>query len=79
MCLIALPAMPSRFSAGMLANRDEQCARPSAPVDWWDDPAGILGGRDLQARAVAIHRDGRLAAMTDVQEQPPVCRPAQPW
>ena len=37
------------FPLVLLANRDEQYARPSAPVDWWDDQPGILGGRDLQA------------------------------
>ena len=71
MCLIALAchAVPG-FPLVLLANRDEQYARPRAPVDWWDDPPGILGGRDLQAGGgwLAIHRDGRLAAVTNVRD-----------
>ncbi len=71
MCLIALAchAVPG-FPLVLLANRDEQYARPSAPVDWWDDQPGILGGRDLQAGGgwLAIHRDGRLAAVTNVRD-----------
>jgi len=49
------------------ANRDESHRRPTAAADWWTEPSGILGGRDLEAGGswLAVDRRGRLAAVTN--------------
>lgn len=49
------------------ANRDESHLRPAAGADWWAEPAGILGGRDMEAGGswLAVDRLGRLAAVTN--------------
>jgi uncharacterized protein with NRDE domain len=67
MCLIAWnwhPDNPAQLL--LIANRDEFYARPTAPLDWWQD-APILAGRDLQAGGtwLRVSRTGRLAALTN--------------
>jgi uncharacterized protein with NRDE domain len=71
MCLLAIawkvhPELPLIF----VGNRDEFHAREAAPAGWWDEPAGILGGRDLEAGGswLAVNRGGRLAVVTNVRE-----------
>lgn len=75
MCLIALAvhAVPGQ-SLVVLANRDEFFARESAAADWWQDHPDTLGGRDLSAGGswLAIRRDGRFAAVTNVRQLRPV-------
>lgn len=74
MCLIALAvhAIPGQ-SLVVLANRDEFVARESAVADWWEDRPDTLGGRDLVAGGswLAIRRDGRFAAVTNVRQGRP--------
>lgn len=74
MCLIALAlhAHP-RYALVVVANRDEFHARPSAPASWWDDRPHIFGGRDLQQHGswMALARDGRWAAVTNVRRMIP--------
>lgn len=74
MCLIALAvhAHP-RYALVLTANRDEFHARPSAPASWWDDDPHIFGGRDLQQHGswMALARDGRWAAVTNVRRMVP--------
>lgn len=50
MCVAALAwqAHP-RWRLVAIGNRDEYHERPSAPLAPWDDPAGMLAGRDLRA------------------------------
>ena len=71
MCLIvfAWQAHPG-YSLVLGANRDEFHARPAAPLDWWQDAPGILGGRDLQAGGtwLALARSGRFATVTNYRE-----------
>jgi uncharacterized protein with NRDE domain len=52
------------------ANRDEWRDRPAEPAHWWDDPPGILAGRDLQAGGtwMGITREGRFAAVTNFRD-----------
>jgi len=70
-CLIAfaLEAHP-RYRLVLAGNRDEFHDRPADPLAWWSDAPDVLGGRDLQAGGswMALHRTGRLAAVTNVRE-----------
>jgi uncharacterized protein with NRDE domain len=71
MCLIAFAwdAHPDYLLA-LAANRDEFHARPTAPLGAWSDLPGVSGGRDLREGGgwLALHRNGRLAAVTNVRE-----------
>lgn len=71
MCLIAFAwnAHP-RFPLILVANRDEFHERPTAALAAWDDVPGAYGGRDLVGGGgwLAMHRAGRLAAVTNVRE-----------
>ncbi len=74
MCLIllALHTVPKRPWL-LLGNRDEYHGRPSAPAAHWDDAPNVAGGRDLEAGGswLAVTRDGRFAAVTNVRAGPP--------
>ena len=74
MCLIALAldAHP-RYALVLAANRDEFHDRPTAPASYWDDAPQIFGGRDLQSHGswLALARDGRWAAVTNVRRMIP--------
>ncbi len=61
--------MHPRYPLVLASNRDEFFARPAAPLAWWDGQP-VLGGRDLQAGGswLLLHRDGRLALVTNVRE-----------
>lgn len=71
MCLILLawnrhPA----YRLILAANRDEYHARPTAPAAWWQQPPGILAGRDLAGGGTwcGIDRRGRWAAVTNFRD-----------
>ncbi len=68
MCLILL-AWRTRpdYVLVLAANRDEFFSRPSQAAAWWSDHSDILGGRDKRHGGswLAIHRDGRFAAVTN--------------
>lgn len=70
MCLllIALEVVPQR-PVLLLGNRDEFHARPSAPAAPWAEAPQVVGGRDLEAGGswLALRRDGRFAAVTNVR------------
>jgi uncharacterized protein with NRDE domain len=71
MCLIAFAWQAhADYRLILGANRDEFHARPAAPLDWWPDAPGVLGGRDLQAGGtwLAVARSGRLATVTNYRE-----------
>ncbi|APX92473.1 hypothetical protein BWR19_05685 [Halomonas sp. 1513] len=71
MCLIAFAFHPhASLPLRLIANRDERHARPTAPLARWHDTPAILGGRDLLAGGswLALHRDGRMAAITNVRD-----------
>lgn len=71
MCLIVFDWSPQdAVLLRLAANRDERHARPSAPLDRWQDAPAIAGGRDLQAGGtwMAMHAGGRFAAVTNVRD-----------
>lgn len=57
----------------LAGNRDEFHARPTAPMARWDDPVGIIGGRDLAAGGtwLAAHDNGRFATVTNSRDGAP--------
>ena len=71
MCLLVFAwRSHPRYPLVLAGNRDEFHARPAAAADWWDDPAGLLAGRDLQAGGtwLGVTRDGRAAVVTNYRE-----------
>ncbi len=70
MCLLllALDVVPHRPWL-LLGNRDEYHSRASAAAAAWTDHPDVIGGRDLVAGGtwLALHRNGRLAAVTNVR------------
>ena len=71
MCLLVLAwRSHPEFPLILVGNRDEFHDRPTAAADWWPDPDGVLGGRDLQAGGswLAMNRSGRLAVVTNCRE-----------
>ena len=74
MCLIALAwhAAPG-YPLIVAANRDEYHARPTAPAGFWPPSDLVFGGRDLQDGGswMAVHRDGRFAALTNFRDARP--------
>ena len=71
MCLIyvAWRRHPS-YRLVVAANRDEFHARAAAPAHWWDDPPGLLAGRDLEAGGtwLGLTNDCRFAAITNYHD-----------
>ena len=71
MCLIgfALDCHPD-YRLILAANRDEAYARPTQPAGWWPRQDDVHGGRDLLAGGswMALHRDGRMAAVTNYRQ-----------
>ena len=71
MCLIVLAhrVHPS-YPVVLAANRDEFYARPTRPLDIWEDDPDILAGRDLEGGGtwMGLGRRGRLAALTNYRE-----------
>jgi uncharacterized protein with NRDE domain len=57
----------------LLGNRDEFHGRASAPAQAWIDAPDVVGGRDLEAGGtwLALHRNGRFAAVTNVRNGQP--------
>ena len=71
MCLITFAyQVHSKYKFILAANRDEFYARPTAPAHWWEDHDEIFGGRDLLAQGtwIAIHKNGRLAMVTNYRD-----------
>lgn len=59
------------------ANRDEFYNRPAAPAHVWEQPAGIVAGKDLTGGGtwLGLTHSGRFAALTNVRK-PDVPPPA---
>ena len=72
MCLLALAYKAhADCPLVLIGNRDEAYSRPTAALDRWPGEP-IYGGRDLQAGGswLALNRNGRLAALTNVRQLP---------
>lgn len=69
LALIARDAHPE-LALIVAANRDEFHARASEPVHAWNDPPGLLAGRDAVAGGtwLGVMRDGRFALVTNFHE-----------
>lgn len=73
MCLIAFSlGQHPDYPLVVAANRDEFFRRPTAAMDWWQgaEQPPLLAGRDLLSGGtwLAVSRDGRIAAVTNVRE-----------
>ncbi len=71
MCLIALSWQPDKpHPLVLIANRDEQHARPTAALDFWADAPDILAGRDLQQGGtwLGVQQRGAFAALTNYRQ-----------
>jgi uncharacterized protein with NRDE domain len=74
MCLLLIAHQASAHYPLIVAgNRDEFHRRPAQDAHWWPDKTKLLGGRDEQAGGtwLAIHRDGRFAAVTNFRDAVP--------
>lgn len=74
MCLIALAWQADpRYPLVMVANRDEFFARPTTAMASWPEDPGLYAGRDQHSGGtwLGLHREGRLAAVTNVREPAP--------
>jgi uncharacterized protein with NRDE domain len=80
MCLVVLAYdCHPRYRLVVAANRDEFHDRPAAPLAWWRDVPGLLGGRDLAAGGtwLGVERRGRLGVITNFRD-PATYRPEAP-
>ncbi|MBX3720850.1 MAG: NRDE family protein [Turneriella sp.] len=71
MCLIVLSFRQDvDYPLVLAGNRDEFYARPTTPLDWWQDHASILAGRDLTAGGtwLGVNKRGHFAAVTNYRE-----------
>jgi uncharacterized protein with NRDE domain len=71
MCLLVLAwRCHARHRLVVAANRDEVHARASAPLGRWDDPPGVIGGRDLLAGGTwfAVDTGRRFGIVTNFRE-----------
>ena len=71
MCLIYVAwRRDPTYRLVVAANRDEFHERPAAAAHWWDDPPGVLAGRDLEAGGtwLGLTRGGRFAAITNYHD-----------
>jgi len=74
--ILALDQSP-KYPLVVIANRDEDHQRPSAPADHWLDQPRVIGGRDLihNGTWLAIDRSGRFGAVTNFREGSSTERP----
>ena len=71
MCLLVIAwKTHPRYRLILAGNRDEFHDRPSAPLNWWQDDARILGPRDLKANGtwLGVARSGRFGVITNFRD-----------
>jgi uncharacterized protein with NRDE domain len=71
MCVIAFVCdLHPHWRLLLIGNRDEVHARPSAPLARWDDAAGVIAGRDLEAGGtwMGVREPARAAVVTNVRD-----------
>jgi uncharacterized protein with NRDE domain len=76
MCLLVLAwKTHPRYRLVLAGNRDEFHDRAAAPLNWWQDDARILAGRDQKANGtwLGVARSGRFGVITNYRDlQAPV-------
>lgn len=75
MCVIVVGwRVAAEYPLVVIANRDENFDRPTAPAAFWEEAPGVLAGRDLEAGGtwLGITRNQRFAAVTNYREPPHV-------
>ena len=68
MCLITFSIQTdTEYPFVLTANRDEAYSRASLPIHEWEEPANIIGGRDLKQGGtwLAFSKAGKFAALTN--------------
>jgi uncharacterized protein with NRDE domain len=71
MCLLLIGwKSHPRYRLILAGNRDEFHDRPAAPLNWWQDDARILAGRDLKAGGtwLGVARSGRFGVVTNYRD-----------
>ncbi|MDV6377044.1 NRDE family protein [Sporosarcina sp. GW1-11] len=71
MCLLAFELQNHpNYKLVLMANRDEEYKRPTAPADFWSDDPTILAGRDLEQLGtwLGINKQGKIAALTNYRD-----------
>lgn len=71
MCLIVLGYQVSdRFPFILIHNRDEFYNRPFEPLSSWQEPEGILGGRDLKSEGMwlGMTKSGHFGTITNFRD-----------
>jgi uncharacterized protein with NRDE domain len=71
MCLLVVAwRSHPRYRLVVAGNRDEFHERPAAPLGWWGDVPGVLGGRDQRAGGtwLAFARSGRFGLVTNFRD-----------
>jgi uncharacterized protein with NRDE domain len=74
MCLLVLAwRVHPRYRLIVAANRDEFHARPTAPMNIWQDAPAILAGRDLSAQGtwLGVDRERRFGIVTNFRDVQP--------
>jgi uncharacterized protein with NRDE domain len=80
MCLLAIAwKVHPRWRLLLAGNRDEFHPRPTAPLAHWQEPGGIVAGRDLQSGGTwaGVSAGGRMAVVTNVRD-PALRKPGAP-
>lgn len=68
MCLIVFAyRQHPRYKLVLAANRDEFYARPTAPMQFWQEQPDLLAGKDLQQGGtwLGLNQRGRFSALTN--------------
>ncbi len=71
MCLLVFNWQPDGdYPLVFVGNRDEFHERPAEPMAWWDQPYGLLAGRDVTGGGtwLGVTRSGRFAVVTNYRE-----------
>jgi len=82
MCLVGVAIEHfADFPLVIVANRDEFHARPTQALHRWTHPAGLIGGKDLQAGGtwLGATANGRIAVLTNIRgySEPPANAPSR--
>lgn len=71
MCLLSfqLNDHPT-YKLVLMANRDEEYKRPTAPAAFWSDAPNIVAGRDLEQFGtwLGVNKQGKIAALTNYRD-----------